>query len=345
MPSLGSGHAGAELESDENMTMNYASAYSLYSSPFKSILIGIISLCVALFAISFDSVDITDRARYIVHIAAADQILFRYLPEGLITYLVNEPLWKLMNYGLSLVFEDPVNAIKIYVFIASFISSYIVIKYDPRYFLLLLAFILLPQFLKNYISHLRQGVAISVFLLGWYGFLGKKRYLIIMLTPFIHASFFFFIFILATQKILSLVRITIALRMIVFFVVITGMSLVALTIAQILGARQTSYEYFGADVSGLGFLFWFSIFMLYASQGVGFIQRNLLAMSVLIFYLVSYTFLPVAARVFESGIIIVLLASLSLSPGRFLLFLPAFFLYFFQIGRASCRESVYILVE
>lgn len=308
--------------------MNYAPAYSLYSSSLKSISIVIVSLALALFAISFESVYITDRARYVVHVAAADEILFRYLPEGIITYLVNEPLWKLINYGLSLAFDDPVDAIKFYVFIASFISSYIVLSHDTRYFLLLLAFILLPQFLKNYIAHLRQGVAISIFLVGWFGFSGKKRYFIIMLTPFIHASFFFFIFILATQKILSYIKITIAPRMILYFIVITGMSLVTLTIAEVLGARQTSYEYFGADVSGLGFMFWFAIFMLFASQGGEFVQKHLLGMSVLLFYLVSYTFLPVAARIFESGLILVLLASLSLSPGRFLLFLPAFFLYF-----------------
>ncbi|WP_299230704.1 hypothetical protein [uncultured Halomonas sp.] len=310
--------------------MSHAHSFSLYSSSFKSISIAIVSLAFALFAVSFESIEITDRSRYVVHIAAADVILFRYLPEGLTAYLVNEPLWKFMNYALNLAFDDPLDAIKFYVFIASFVSAYIVLSHDSRYFLLLLAFILLPQFLKNYIAHLRQGVAISVFLLGWFGFSGKRRIFIIMLTPFIHASFFFFMFILATQKLLSYINITIAPRMILYFIIITGMSLAALVIAEALGARQTSYEYFGADISGKGFVFWLAIFSLFASQGGAFIQKNLLAMSVLLFYLVSYTFLPVAARVFESGIILVLLASLSLSPGRFLLFLPAFFLFFFM---------------
>ncbi|TDA95747.1 hypothetical protein [Halomonas marinisediminis] len=310
--------------------MYHAQAYRLCASPAKSIAIALVSLAFALFAISFEALEITDRSRYVVHIAAADVIVFRYLPEGVLTYLVNEPLWKLLNYALNLAFDNPLDAIKCYVFVASFVSAYIVLSHDSRYFLLLLAFILLPQFLKNYIAHLRQGVAISVFLIGWLGFTGRWRIFIIMLTPFIHSSFFFLLVILGIQKALSYISITIAPRMILYAIIIGAMSLASLVLAEALGARQTSYEYFGADISGKGFVFWLAIFSLFASQGGAFIQKHLLAMSVLLFYLVSYTFLPVAARIFESGIILVLLASLSLSPGRFLLFLPAFFLFFFM---------------
>lgn len=301
-----------------------------YWSPYKSIFIAIVSLFIALFATSFDSIDITDRTRYIVHILSADDRLFRYLSDGVVAYLVNEPLWKLINYGLYQAFDNPLDAIKFYVFIVSFVVSYIVLSHDVRYFPLLLAFILLPQFLKNYIAHLRQGVAISVFLIGWCGFSGRKQLFIILLTPFIHASFFFILFFIVAQKVLSYIPFTIVIRMILYFVIVSGMSIASLALAEAMGARQTSYEHFGADISGKGFIFWLAIFVLFFSQGGAFIKKHLLGMSVLLFYLVSYAFLPVAARVLESGLILVLLASLSLSPGRLLLFLPAFFFFFFM---------------
>lgn len=310
--------------------MQLARFVTRYSSPGKSPFIAIASLLFALFVISFDSIDITDRAQYAVHILDADDLLFRHLSDGVVAYLVNEPLWKLINYTLYHLFDNPLNAIKFYVFIVSFVGSYFVLSHDVRYLPLLLAFILLPQFLKNYIAHLRQGVAVSVFLVGWFGFSGRRQLFIILLAPLIHASFFFILFFIVAQKILSYIPFTIVIRMLLYFVIVSGMSIASLALAEAMGARQTHYEYFGGDISGKGFIFWLAIFVLFFSQGGAFIKRNLLGMSVLLFYLVSYAFLPVAARVFESGLIFVLLASLSLSPGRFLLFLPAFFFFFFM---------------
>ncbi|MBS9404046.1 EpsG family protein [Halomonas sp. TRM85114] len=295
----------------------------------RSLAISIVATIFAYFATTFDSFYVIDRLSYVTHFNYADIILIGYWTDGIMSFLTNEPLWRLMNFGLQRVFDDPAAAIKFYVFIASFVSAYCVLSYDLRFFVLLLCFLLLPQFLKNYVAHLRQGVAISVFLLGWLGMSGKKRSLVILLTPFIHASFFFILFVILLQKQIDKLKLSTGPKLVLFFLLVTGVGIFSLTIAQQLGARQDQYELFGSVISGKAFLFWLIVFCLYLSQGTEFVQRHTLAVGMLIFYLATYLYLPVAGRIFESGLMPVLLASLSLSRVRLMVFFYLFMFYFF----------------
>ena len=68
--------------------------------------------------------------------------------------------------------------------------------------------------------------------------------------------------------------------------------------------------------SGIGFLFWSAMFTILLLQGRQFLHRYNAAIGVLIFYLAAYFFTPISGRVFESGILLVLLAVLATSGWR-----------------------------
>jgi len=97
---------------------------------------------------------------------------------------------------------------------------------------------------------------------------------------------------------------------------------------QLLGARQAEqYSFDMTEVSGLGFVFWLAVLALFLSQGKRFLQTRQRATSILLFYLLSYFFIEVTARIFESGLPIVLLAGLALRDWRRWIFITSFLSY------------------
>lgn len=108
-----------------------------------------------------------DRANYLVYATSPLEILMRYISGGGASVAFNEPAWLLLNIGLGS-FLEPENVVRALIFFPAFTTSFFVLRSNPRNCIFLLAFLLAPQIIKNNITHLRQGVAISVFLLGWF---------------------------------------------------------------------------------------------------------------------------------------------------------------------------------
>ncbi len=282
-----------------------------------------------------------DRAAYLVYPEGALAILALHTTGGLGTVLTNEPAWLLLNAVLALFF-DAENCVRI--IIAG--SAYLVARttFENRFdrLLLVLLFLLLPQVLKNYVIHLRQGVAIALFMAGWFGVGGRKRWGLIALTPFIHASFFFVLAFMLFNRVLAGIRGSAGIRMIAFLAVGLFLSFATIWLAATFGARQAGeYEAAaGGDASGLGFVFWTLFGCIYVLQGSRFLREHMLQIGVLIFYLCSYFFLPVSARIFESVLLLILLAGLELTRYRKLAFLILFSFYFFaqwypRLGQAA----------
>lgn len=275
---------------------------------------------------SFQSDLIIDRANYITHVTAASVRLLVYLSESVVAFLSNEPIWRILNFVLGLFFE-PVTAVSAYIFFSAFLVSYSALNYNRKFFLLLLLFLLLPQFLKNYIVHLRQGFAIALFVYAWLRLSGKSRVFVLVLTPFIHSSFFFVLFLVGFQQVVERLRLSMGVKFSLLALVAVVIGGFSLQLAGALGARQ-DYELGGDRVSGLGFIFWSVILAIYLSQGRSFLKKNFLGVGALVFYLSVYFYLPLAGRIFESLIIFTLLASLDLKGVRFLAFLGFYAFYF-----------------
>jgi hypothetical protein len=201
------------------------------------------------------------------------------------------------------------------VFFSSSATAWLVLRSYPKYFLLLLLFLLLPQVTKNYLVHVRQGLAISFFLWGWCATARSTRFLLFSLTPFIHSSFFFIILLLVITYFFRYFKFSLDLKIIVCFLLAISIGVSVPSLASLLGARQGEFLSFESyNISGIGFLLWGVVLSIMLSTEKKWLREHIFAMSLIIFYLTTYWMVEFAARVLESGLLIVFLAGLSL-PG------------------------------
>ena len=142
------------------------------------------------------------------------------------------------------------------------------------------------------------------------------------LTPFIHASFFFILVLLVLTWILRSIRFAPDLKTITYVAAGIAVGLGLGVLAELLGARQgTRYAFERTDVSGLGFLLWVMILGIMLSAGKTWLRDHAFESGVVIFYLATYWLIEVTARIFESGLVVVLLAGLTLRGWRRQVFL------------------------
>lgn len=269
-----------------------------------------------------------DRDNYLTYASASVQIFSRFLDYGYWAVLFNEPVWLAINVFLGFLFS-PENVLRVIILFAGSVTAYFVLRHEAKYFIFLMLILFLPQILKNNIIHLRQGLAIAVFLCGWFSARPNVRYAFFTLACLIHSSFFIIIFLMIMNHFFILYRLGVELRSIVIFLCGVFVGFLGLWLAGILGARQAN-EYVGgaAEVSGLAFVFWIVIAGLFVLQGRTFLRNNSVQFSFIVFYLSTYFLLPVAARVFESGIILVFISLLGLTSYRKHTFYLALSFYF-----------------
>jgi hypothetical protein len=289
----------------------------------------IISTFYAIFLSGLPVDGFLDRDYYLIYAEDSLDIFQSNIDQGLGLTLANEPLWLLINISLSF-FLDPEDLVRAVVFFSSFIVSFLVLRADPKYFLPLFLYLLTPDILTNHVIHLRQGLAIAVFLLGWFSANKSFRWCFILLTPFIHSSFFFVVLLLFLNNILLLLRVSSGWLLVIFVLVGLFFDFAGVSLAAQIGARQgDEYQSFETNISGFGFIFWFFFTGNFILEGNDFLKRHSFSLSVLIVYLSTYFFLPVTARVFASAELLVLLSGLQLTSYRNLAFYGLFTFYFF----------------
>lgn len=298
-----------------------------YTSAYYKFLIFIFASLYGVLLASFPMEGVTDRSNYLVYAGSSLVISARYLSSGLLSFFSNEPLWLGINILLSQYFT-PEQTVRIVAGFPAFIVAYHVLRYNPRYFIFLLFLLLLPAVMKNHVGHMRQGVAISIFIMGWFATKNSLRFFLIVLTPFIHASFFFILFLFGVNWIITKIKFAIDVKVLVYIIVGLVIGVLIGFLASSLGARQGDSDLGVAEVSGLGFLFWTSILALYFIEGKDFCRKNSFTISILIFYLNTYFLFGATARVFESGLLLVVLSGLCLKQWRKQVFYMVFGAYF-----------------
>ena len=299
------------------------------SSPIANPVIGRIRssffLCIALvygFVLSqVPDVHFKDFNNYLRYADSSWLIALRFADGGLLRILSNEPLWLLMNAGLSL-FLEPETVVRTIIFFGASSVAWFILRHYPQHFIWLILFLFLPQVIKNYLIHLRQGAAIAVFLWGWFAVNRSSHWLLMGLTPFIHSSFFLILALLALTWLLRTIRFAPDLKIITYVAAGIAVGLGLGVLVELFGARQASrYAFEGKDVSGLGFLLWVMILSVMLSAGKSWLREHAFEIGIVTFYLVTYWLLEVTARIFESGLIVVLLAGLTLRGWRRQVFL------------------------
>ena len=268
-----------------------------------------------------------DRQNYINYAEISFDYLARYVADGPLATLANEPLWLLANIGLAQFFEPEI-VVRIVIFFSAFLLAYVITRADPRNSIWLMLFLLMPQLLKNHITHLRQGLAMALFFAGFFLRSSLRRWTLMAASPFVHASFFFILPIVMLPAVLNRLRLAMDVRIVILAGFAIAASLSLGVVSSLVGARQAgSYEFAMTSVSGLGFAFWLMIGGLFVTQGTIFLKNNQEAVGVLLFYLFSYFFIEVTARVFESGMPLVLLSGLALTQWRRWAFIGLFMVY------------------
>jgi len=108
-----------------------------------------------------------DRQNYLNYAENSAEILSNFATDGVLAVLANEPLWLLINSTLALV-ADPELVVRTIIFVSGSLFSYVLTRSNPENGLWLLLFLFVPQILKNFITHLRQGLGIALFFAGYF---------------------------------------------------------------------------------------------------------------------------------------------------------------------------------
>lgn len=270
-----------------------------------------------------------DRANYLIYAEHSWDIFERYWGAGPLVGLMNEPLWLLINIGLAAVLP-PEAVLRTIIFVPATLVAWLVLRQNPRQFGWLLLFLVLPQVVKNHIIHLRQGLAVAVFLAGWFTSRQSLRWTLLAAAPFIHASFFFVLFLWVMVKSMRSLRLAADLRTLLVAGAAVGVG-GSYWLMDVLGARQAElYTASAADLSGLGFAFWTLVLIVMFLQGREFLRRYTFEVSTIVFFLGTYFFSPVTGRIFESTLLLVLLSGLRLTSWRYLAFIGLFVVYIVQ---------------
>lgn len=269
-----------------------------------------------------------DRDNYLAFLENAPIFLLGWLQDDILSILANEPLWILLANALAALLASE-QALSVIVVVPAWLVAYQVLKQDPRQAILLMAFLLSPQILKNHVIQLRQGLAIAIFLTAWFASTRSLRWVLLLLTPFIHSSFFFVLLLIGLTQVLR--RLQFSPRAAVAVYVLLGVTVGVLldVVVKASGARQGEEASFGAaeGISGLGFLYWAVGLVILLFQSRAFLREHMLEVGSVAFYLATYFLSPFTARVFESTLLLVFLAALRMRGTSRLAFVFFILLY------------------
>jgi len=287
-------------------------------------------LCALLYGglfVSLPLYEFRDRDNYLRYATNSWDIFKMYRSSGLLVVLANEPLWLLLNAALAKIFT-PETVLRLMIFFPATLLAWNILRQSSHQFVWLLLFLLLPQIFVHHICMLRQGLAIAIFVTGWFSHNRYIRFFLMALTPFIHASFVFVLSIYFLSFLFQKLKIAIDVRTLIYASFALLCSLILAWLASIVGARQAQeYTFSSANISGFGFIFWLIILFIMFLQGKRYIYSYSFEVGGLVFYLISYFFIPVSARIFESMLLLILIACLNMTGWRRTLFLALIMSY------------------
>lgn len=307
----------------------------------KKIFLNILILTVSLLFATRDMPKFTDDINYLNYLQFADlhiANLFESIKVSIFNIIPKEGLWLSITYFFSLFF-DKITGLRIIIFLSSFLFLRFFLKLNNYNILNTITLIINPQFVTNYVLHIRQGVAMSVYYGGKYYF---KIALIAFLAVLVHVSFLIFIFFDILEKVLNKLKFSFKQKIVINLIIsfLTAVS-TSLYFSFFSDDKRVLYEKFTSDTSGLGFVFWIVIFVLfvYDSRKVSQQYQINYIMSIfgISFYIFSYYTNSFGARVFESFLPIVILSLSALQKQRqiliyFMLLLYSLLQWYFRGG-------------
>lgn len=262
----------------------------------------LIFLLLYLFIVMFvvPNTEITmDRESYFISFANTPDIIDRmdFLSPPI---LFQEPLYRVIVYWLG-IFFSPQSIALILIGISASLSIGALYKARPDLLPLIILVFFLPQFMGKYIAHIRQGLAISIFLV-MYLYFKRSTITSCFIAGLAHISFFIALPILFAIKITPNKRTYAFLLSIVFFLsaLFFFYQDIFRQLVFYLNIRQgQNYSFTSDNVSGLGFLYWFGIYIFLFMQK-RYSESRALSMNIVALYCAGYFFVNFLSRLLES---------------------------------------------
>ncbi|MFW1911290.1 EpsG family protein [Acinetobacter ursingii] len=293
-----------------------------------------------------------DRVTYIAYIEQYD--FFSTKTDGLLEYLVNEPVFLFFNYLLKdIVASDIVP--KIYVFFILFSIIICLKKYSSNFvmfFLGLVSLIIIPYTFHLQLVILRQGIATAILLLALCFFKDNRKHLVVCLfVSLIHSSFFLiFLYLLINNFLKKYNR---GKRYFVLFLFNIFMGFFVLVLANMLGFRQ-SEDLLLADSGGSGgaWLLWLIVYVymiFYGKKDNSYLYDY--AMIGLISFLSLYFLNPISGRLvcsFIPAVIVILVSDFkyqSILIVSFIILLYGYIVYNGALVGLSLAQSNSALID
>jgi hypothetical protein len=270
------------------------------------------------FGLNIDQIN--DRANYHLNVDLISNWIESVGSSGLWMLVIDEPIFKLIIYIISLPGFDSELTIKMLIALSMGITVYTLsTKTNISVWWLVIAMIF-PGILVNYVMTLRQGLALSFFMVGYFSKGRLSRNLLIGLSALIHYSFFIIIGIYLFSLNLSRVKFippkAIVILMFPFAMlcgamVLYGASFIGLNSLSDQYIEQASIVYFG-----FGQLFWLVVLILFLSNGNSFVRENFFSLFGIAFYIGSVIFFAPFSRIMQNIALFSMISGFSLTGLR-----------------------------
>lgn len=271
--------------------------------------------------LSVPLLSLSDRANYLAYPTDSFILLARYISAGPLAVLSNAPIWLLLNGLLGLLLH-PEQCLRLIIFVQAVVVTYLLLRAGGKSWLWIIALLFMPRFMENYTIHLRQGMGITVFLMGWFSTRRISRWTLMGASPFIHESFAFVVALYVITEVMKKLRLAGDVRVVAIMIVSVMVSVGLVELAKLVGARQvTEYSLTSTSVSGAAFLMWSGVLVLLLLERDKVERYYDIALAAISFYLGAYFLSKVSGRIFESMIPLVFLCGLRLTSWRRVMFL------------------------
>ena len=262
---------------------------------------------------NYDDEEIKDRVRYLkLFENLEDFIIGTYLNEGIISTIFNDSLFFLICYILGFFFT-PKNGLRLIIFISSFLISNTIIKNSKGGFFYNLIFLINPYLTLCLILNIRQALALSIFVFSFYTFRGFKRNLFFIFSCLNHTSYFLIIFLNWISLFLIKIKSSIFERSILLSMALTIFSTSFFMLSTLIPARQLKeFANLGSDGSGIGFIAWLIILILFILNEKNILKKNHsfnFSIVSIILFLSSYFFLNFSFRVLIGTLPIIMIST------------------------------------
>lgn len=306
---------------------------------------GLLALSALLYAMYLAMLPIDgfiDRDNYLQYVQNSGFLLSSNLGESYLYLFSNEPLWLLINQIVGY-FLSPEDGVRVLIFFGASVFYFASGKEIfgrrndlMRLWLVFLFVVFSPQILKNFVIHLRQGVALAVFFL----FAGtdktlKRNVFAALLTAQIHSSFYFLFFILGSLYFFDRFGFSKRKSMVATCVAILILAPLASLGSIFFEARQGLLVDDSIVASGAAFVFWsvaitVLFFSLLKNKTDCDDWRFCFSFCAILLYLSLYYSFTYSGRIFESCLPLVVISLLTLPYSRLkflLVMLSGLFVY------------------